>query len=66
MFSDHSLYVREHSPCEITFIITGNAGYIPSAAAYDYRSYEADTGMYAKGVGEDLAKEYVRLLESLQ
>lgn len=66
MFSDHSLYVREHSPCEITFIITGNAGYIPSAAAYDYRSYEADTGMYARGVGEQLAEKYVELLESLK
>ena len=66
MFSDHSRYVKEHSPYEINFIVTGNAGYIPSAEAYDYRSYEADTGMYARGVGEDLAKEYVRLLESLQ
>ena len=66
MFSDHSRYVKENSPYDINFIITGNAGYISSAAAYDYRSYEADTGMYAKGVGEDLAKEYVRLLESLQ
>lgn len=66
MFSDHSRYVKEHSPYDINFIITGNAGYISSEAAYDYRSYEADTGMYARGVGEDLAKEYVRLLESLQ
>lgn len=66
MFSDHSRYVKENSPFEVTFLITGNAGYIPSAAAYDYRSYEADTGMYARGVGEQLAQEYVRLLESLQ
>ena len=66
MFSDHSNYVKEHSPYDINFIITGNAGYIASEAAFDYRSYEADTGMYAKGVGEDLAKEYVRLLESLK
>lgn len=66
MFSDHSLYVKEHSPFDINFIITGNAGYIPSAAAYDYRSYEADTGMYAKGVGEQLAEKYVELLNSIQ
>ena len=66
MFSDHSRYVKENSPYEVTFVVTGNAGYIPSAEAYDYRSYEADTGMYARGVGEDLAKEYVRLLESIQ
>ena len=66
MFSDHSNYVREQSPYEITFLITGNSGYISSAEAFDYRSYEADTGMYAKGVGEQLAEEYVRLLESLK
>ena len=66
MFSDHSRYVKENSPFEITFLITGNAGYIPSAAAYDYRSYEADTGMYARGVGELLAEEYVKLLEAVK
>lgn len=66
MFSDHSLYVKEHSPFDINFIITGNFGYIPSTAAYDYRSYEADTGMYARGVGELLAEKYVELLESIQ
>ena len=66
MFSDHSRYVKEHSPYDINFIITGNLGYIPSKEAYDYRSYEADTGMYARGVGEQLAEKYVELLESIQ
>ena len=66
MFSDHSNYVKENSPFEITFLITGNSTYIPSSAAYDYRSYEADTGFYAQGTGEQLAKEYVNLLNSLK
>lgn len=66
MFSDHSNYVKEHSPYEITFLITGNSTYIPSAAAYDYRSYESDTGFYAQGTGELLAQEYVKLLNSIQ
>ena len=66
MFSDHSNYVKENSPFEITFLITGNSTYIPSAAAYDYRSYEADTGFYAQGTGEQLAEEYVRLLNTLK
>ena len=66
MFSDHSNYVKENSPFDITFLITGNSTYIPSAAAYDYRSYEADTGFYAQGTGEQLAEEYVKLLNSIK
>ena len=66
MFSDHSNYVKENSPFEITFLITGNSTYIPSSEAYDYRSYEADTGFYAQGTGEQLAKEYVNLLNTLK
>ena len=66
MFSDHSNYVKENSPFEITFLITGNSSYIPCSAAYDYRSYEADTGFYAQGTGEQLAEEYVRLLNTLK
>ena len=66
MFSTSAMYVKEHSPFPVTFIITGNNSYIPSAEAYDYRCYEADTGMYAKGVAEKLAENYVKMLEALQ
>jgi hypothetical protein len=63
MFSDHSVYVKENSPFDTTFIITGCSGYIPTRQAYeDYRSYEADTGNYAPGVGEQLAQYYVEML----
>ena len=66
MFSNHSLYVKEHSPFDVTFVITGCSGYIPNPEAYDYRSYEADTGYFAKGAGEKLAEEYVKMLESVK
>lgn len=66
MFSDAGLYVKRNSPFEITFIITGNSGYIPSAAAYDYRSYESDTGYFAKGTAEKLAEKYVEMLNGLK
>ena len=66
MFSTSAMHVKEHSPFKATFIITGNNGYIPSAEAFDYRCYEADTGMYAKGVAEQLAENYVKMLEALQ
>ena len=49
----------------VTVIITGNSGYIPSRAAYDYRSYEADTGYYARGTAEKLAEQYVEMLKAL-
>ena len=66
MFSNHSLYVKEHSPFDVTFVITGCSGYIPNPEAYDYRSYEADTGYFAKGTGEKLAEAYVEMLKGVQ
>ena len=62
MFSDAGLYIKENSPYDTTFLVTGNSGYIPSAEAYDYGSYEAHTGYFAKGTAEKLAEEFVRLL----
>ena len=66
MFSTCGLYIKENSPFKTTVICTGNSGYIPAAEAYDYRSYEADTGMYARGTSEKLAQKYVEMLNSLQ
>ena len=66
MFSTHGIYVKEYSPFDIDVIITGCSGYIPTPEAYDYRSYEADTGYYAKGTGEKLAEEYVKMLETVK
>jgi hypothetical protein len=65
MFSDAGLYVKENSLFPVTFLITGNSGYIPSAKAYEYRSYEADTGMFAPGTAEKLAEEYVNMLHTI-
>lgn len=66
MFSDAGLYIKGNSPYETTFLVTGNSGYIPSAAAYDYGSYEAHTGSYAKGTAEKLQEEFVRLLNEVK
>ena len=66
MFSDHGLYVKENSPFEMTFIVTGCSGYIANEAAYDYRSYESDTSPYVKGTGEKLAEEMARLLNTMK
>ena len=66
MFSDQGLYVKQNSPFPVTFLITGNSGYLPSREAYEYRSYEADTGYYAPGTAEKLAEEYVNMLKEIR
>ena len=66
MFSEAGTYIKENSPYEFTFLLTGNSGYIPSDAAFNYRCYEADTSHYARGTAEKLANEYIRLLKEVQ
>ena len=66
MFCDHGEYVKENSPFDVTFVITGCSGYIANEAAYDYRSYESDTSPYVRGTGEKLAEEMARLLNTMK
>ena len=66
MFCDHGQYVKEGSPFETTFIITGCSGYIANEQAYSYRSYESDTSPYVSGTGEKLAEELTRMLNTLK
>ena len=66
MFSTQGLYVKRNSPFEITFIIAGNFTYLPDRPAYEYRSYEADTGYYAPGSAEKLAENYVEMLKEIK
>ncbi len=66
MFSTQGLYVKENSPYDVTFLITGNFSYLPDKEAYIYRSYEADTGYFASGSAEKLAEAYVQMLKDIQ
>ena len=66
MFATSGKYVKTNSPFDVTFIITGNQYYIPVPEAYDYRSYEADTSLYAKGTAEKLADAYVAILSNVK
>ena len=65
MFSTNAMFVKENSPFAVTFLMTGNSGYIPSEQAFEYRCYEADTGYYAKGTAEKLADNYVAMLKEI-
>ena len=66
MFCDHGEKVKNESPFDVTFIITGCSGYIANEAAYGYRSYESDTSPYVSGTGEKLATEMARLLNTMK
>lgn len=66
MFSDAGLTIKGGSPFDTTLICTGNNGYIASKEAYDFHSYEADTGLYAKGSAEKLADQLVTMLKGLE
>lgn len=66
VFSTVGRHVRANSPFDTTFILTGNRFYLPCAEAYDYRSYEADTSMFAKGTAEKVADELVRMLNDVR
>lgn len=65
IFSTVGYYVRANSPFKNTFIISGNHLYLPCRDAYEYRSYEADTGYYSKGTAEVVQEEFVRLLKAI-
>lgn len=66
MWTESGKYVKDNSPFDVTFVITGNLIYIPAEYAFDYRCYEADTTYFVKGTAEALADEYVSMLNSLK
>ena len=69
MFCENGMAVKKsgiESGYDAVFVITGNKGYIPSEAAFNYRCYEADTGYFAKGTAEKLQNKFVDLLNSIK
>lgn len=63
-FSDQGLFVKNYSPYEYTFMVTGNRSYLASMQAHDYCCYEAvgGSGYYARGTAEQMADTLVNLL----
>ena len=66
MFSTNAMFVKENSPFETTFVICGCNSYIAADIAYTYPSYEALTGNYVRGTGEQLADQYVKMLGEIK
>ena len=68
MFDKQGVTIKEGSPFGATFVITcanDAIGYIPDRQGFEINCYEANNGPFRPGMGETLADEYVKMLESL-
>lgn len=69
LFDDLGEYVEANSPFEYTMVLcyaNGMRGYIPTAATYEYTSYETDCCWFKPGCGEEIQEELLTLIESLE
>ena len=66
MFAESGIQVKQGSPYDFTFVITGNSSYIPAKRNFEYRCYEADTGFYAIGTAEKLVENYIKMLNEVK
>ena len=65
--ADSSVQKRKHRSAN-TIVITmcnGHLGYIPSELGYSYNSYGANTGKFVSGTAEQLAEQYISMLNGL-
>ena len=68
MFDTNGSFIKENSPFPVTFVAecaNGGNGYFPSSLAWDNAGYEVDTCKYVKGTAEELADNYVAMLDQL-
>ncbi len=66
MFAESGIQVKEGSPYEYTFLLTGNATYLPGIRNFEQRCYEVDVGFYAPGVAEEMVDKYIEMLKQIQ
>lgn len=68
MFDENGVYIKENSPFDCTFVVTcsnTSNSYIPSLEGCENNCYEADLGRFVRGTGEQLAEEFVDMLEEI-
>jgi len=64
----NGISIKENSDFQMTFVATQSnyhMYYIPAEFCFDYESYEAGVSRFARGAGEALAEEFVRMLDTL-
>ena len=69
MFCENGKYIKDNSPFGRTIVCSmanDSYNYISAAEGFDYNCYEANTGRFVKGTGEDLAETYVEMLTELK
>lgn len=69
MFGTQGRYIKEHSPCDMTFIVTcseGSKGYMPSKLGIQIGCYEACVTQFVPGTAEKLAEDFVSMLTQMQ
>ncbi len=69
LFDTISAGVEEGSPFKSTMLIgysNGHIGYLPSAYAFEYTSYETDITRFAEGTGEIVRDQYIAMLNEMK
>lgn len=69
MFGASAMYVKEHSPYKMTFVIScsqNHDGYLPSQLGWQLQCYESQITRFARGTAEQLAREYVDILTNMK
>ena len=69
MFDTTAMYIKENSPFERTFIVgysyPGGGGYIPTKEGFENGGYEADNSVFAPGTAEEIADQYLSMLNEM-
>jgi hypothetical protein len=69
MFDTNGMFIKENSPFALTFVATisnKTNGYFPSLFAFDVsQGYEVDTTNYVRGTAEQLADQYLIMLNDM-
>jgi len=66
MFCASGQYIKENSPCAMTFVASccnGAYSYLATRRAFNHGCYEVDTRRYPKGTAELLAENFVEMLD---
>ena len=69
MFGTQAMYIKENSPCAMTFIVTcgeGAEGYLPDDLGWEMGSYESCVTKFERGTAEKVAEEFVSMLTDLK
>jgi hypothetical protein len=69
VFNEFGRIIKARSPFPTTFVLThcnGAAGYVPTRPSYAQGGYEVQSSQFARGAGEQIVEEALRLLRGLK